>query len=641
MRHFHMLALVAVTLTTTAIGAQSLREVEETGLSGEVLGPDGLPVSAGTVVVRAGSVRLTTNLDPTGRFRIVPSKTGFHELRVSAPGLAPYRIAVDVPPSRTVALPVIQLSPATYFRARFETRAGHPILSPRLRRHFHDLYGSDISDPLEIARPDHIAADGTLTIGPLPLGITRLVFDTPPYAQTRLPDIHVNGSVALLDGGTIAIDQGAALHVDIADGAGMPVVQHDITLEEVAPFPVIEPRLERTNKDGRATFDRLAAGQYRVRVKVAGLCERRQLYITRIVAVPGNGTSSTRLIVAGRVTFRLTSPFGPLKWIGLIATPNFSSPPATTFDLARLYAPPVGRFPLPRFSQGTYCGGTTDAEGRLTLASFPPGPATVRIRVLNSVFVQLVNVPVDGSDVAVFVPEGYLPVRVTDAGTKNPVPSATITWTGGGARVEATTSNGDALLTGVAATPGMMSVSARGYKSAEEELAEFPPAYEVALTPEPSPAVHARVVTSSGEPIPDAVVQLTPANPMDVAQIATSDAKGVVNFSAAPMGSLRIIAAARGYVVGRMQLSPQTRRDVMLTLSRGYRVLASVEVPKGTGVYRIRVINDARQPIDDRRDLETPHSNTSRVRGWTSNATGDQRRREPIAQSADAVRMKI
>jgi hypothetical protein len=69
-----------------------------------------------------------------------------------------------------------------------------------------------------------------------------------------------------------------------------------------------------------------------------------------------------------------------------------------------------------------------------------------------------VEVPIGGGEVAVSVPDGFLPVRVINAVKHQPVPRAFVTWTiEGGGRSEATaTIIGDALLEGVATKPGIL-----------------------------------------------------------------------------------------------------------------------------------------------------------------------------------------
>jgi hypothetical protein len=201
---------------------------------------------------------------------------------------------------------------------------------------------------------------------------------------------------------------------------------------------------------------------------------------------------------------------------------------------------------------------------------FPPGPARVDIRLHNSTFIRRVTVPDDGRELHIVIPEGFLSVRVTNAVTNNPVGGATITWNGGGGRVEArATGNGDALLDGVGTGEGTLSISEAGYEPGEMKVAEPPPAVlEVALTPSPRSFIEARVTTKAGRPVANAVVELSPASPLEIGHIAVTDAKGVVTFSDVPPGTLQLSASAEGFASTAMRVAEDKRADVVLVLSR-------------------------------------------------------------------------
>ena len=86
------------------------------------------------------------------------------------------------------------------------------------------------------------------------------------------------------------------------------------------------------------------------------------------------------------------------------------------------------------------------------------------------------------------VPDGFLPVRVINAATHEPVPRAFVTWTiEGGGRSEATTTIiGEALLEGVGTRPGILTVTAPRFQATEERLPEPPGIlHDIALVPLP------------------------------------------------------------------------------------------------------------------------------------------------------------
>src|SRR5918996_709030 len=101
----------------------------------------------------------------------------------------------------------------------------------------------------------------------------------------------------------------------------MPVADPLVLLEDIVPLsPLVFPPL-RTNAEGRATFERLAPGRYRVRTATVERCVTQILPLARTVAVAGSGDVNTRIFVGGKATFRISSPVGPVKGIVVSAGP--------------------------------------------------------------------------------------------------------------------------------------------------------------------------------------------------------------------------------------------------------------------------------------------------------------------------------
>jgi Carboxypeptidase regulatory-like domain len=275
-----VIALAAASATTRA---QAQRVEREPGVSGYVIAPDGTPVSGGIVVTQSDRVSTTTSIDRAGRFRFVPTRSGIHQLLVSVPGLTPYRVTVTVPPSRFLRLPVIRLAPATFFRVRLVSSAGEPITAPQLRRRSFDVSGQPIMDGLGDRISESADNDGTIMIGPLPRGIMTVAVDMPLFAQTRLPDLSFGGAATIVDGGTVVIQQpGGVVHVDVVDGTGAAVPEHEVYLEDAHPRSPLAFRPVRTNQQGRASFSQLAAGQYRVSTTALNRCANVVLTTSRV-----------------------------------------------------------------------------------------------------------------------------------------------------------------------------------------------------------------------------------------------------------------------------------------------------------------------------------------------------------------------
>ena len=544
-----------------------LAVAREPGITGQVLTPDGSPVTQGNVLLMTSLTgRVTAAIDRTGHFRIIPDGTGWQRLFISVPGFAPHRINVTVPPSRIMALPEIKLLEATYFRARFVTAEGEPLGASGLRRQSIDGDGLTILDPLDHVR-EQVETDGSITIGPLPPGKTLMAFDRPMFAQTRLRDINVTGKQPVIEGGTITIERGAQLRVDILDGAGQPVPRHDVLLEDaVAPSPLSFPTV-KTDAQGAAVFDRLASGRYRVWTRTVDRCGGNpELAISRLVSASGSGGARTRLVIGGQAAFRITSVLGPVPGRNVFASPDGPLPPWQS-RFAEFSTRP--RQPMPTLSPPS-CSGATDGDGRVTLKPFPPGPAQVRVRLFNSTYIVRVTVPEGGREQTIAVPDGLLPVRVIDQTSKNPVALAQVVWVGGNARVEAlTTPNGDALLESVGSIGGTLTISSREYQTLEGVFEETPgTAQEVALTPLPSTRLSVRVIDGDGKAVDGAIVELLARGPGDVAEFAAADAKGVTTFIDLPPGQLQFTARADGFAPATVRIAEDSRVAIVITLAR-------------------------------------------------------------------------
>src|SRR5262245_34310246 len=135
--HARSLVLLALLAVPGALAWQ--RGADESGIFGYVVQTSGdTPVSSGTVASSSFGAFVSTTIDSTGHFRIPVDRAGAFRVSVSVPGFAPYQFTATAPASRTLRLPAIRLQPATYFRARFVSAAGEPIVSPVIRRRSFD-----------------------------------------------------------------------------------------------------------------------------------------------------------------------------------------------------------------------------------------------------------------------------------------------------------------------------------------------------------------------------------------------------------------------------------------------------------------------------------------------------------------------
>jgi hypothetical protein len=80
-----LVLLVVLAAASSPLRAQPQRATPEVGISGYVLAPDGTPVSGGTAAIQSAGVRDSTDIERTGRFRLVANALGVHEIIVSVP----------------------------------------------------------------------------------------------------------------------------------------------------------------------------------------------------------------------------------------------------------------------------------------------------------------------------------------------------------------------------------------------------------------------------------------------------------------------------------------------------------------------------------------------------------------------------
>jgi hypothetical protein len=145
-----------------------------------------------------------------------------------------------------------------------------------------------------------------------------------------------------------------------------------------------------------------------------------------------------------------------------------------------------------------------------------------------------------------------------------------VIWVGGGGRAETTaTANGDALLEGAGNAGGTLTISARGHQTVEGQFDQTPETHqEVALTPSPAARVDVRVVSSDGDAIGGAVVELLSRGPGDAAEYVAANPKGIATFLDLPAGPLQFGAHAEGFASAIVRVAEDDRASIVIALNR-------------------------------------------------------------------------
>jgi hypothetical protein len=467
----------------------------------------------------------------------------------------------------------------------------------------------------------------------------------------RLREVRVTGEPTVIDAGTVRVEPGATLYVDLVDGAGRPVPDHDVLVSERAMLSPFWWPPVRTDAKGRASFERLASGRYLLRARLLRRCHGVPLTLTRQIDIPSNGSIHRTITLDGALRLRVTSAGVPLAGKTISLAPEAFEPAAPAW--VRRPHPMLGAMQRSVGFGDSACAAATAADGRATFEGVPAGPARAVIRLPNSRWVRRLTVPGHAHEMSLDVPMGVLPVRVVDKVSRAPIAGASIAWASDGAIVEAVTSaTGDALLEAISPSAGTLTVEAPNYQRAAVKLALPPGTLEEIALEASSMEVHCRVINDAGAPLERAVVEVTPHDPLEPVQVATTDRTGSVRFPAPP-GGARVTARGGRYVAKSIEYvpaGPASAESIVLTLSRGHRIVVTAEPSVGDGPHAIRLADASGRDMDTLLDAASDRviaAGRSRAslgplqRGSyvVELRTGSRARRERVAIDGEDVRV--
>ena len=201
------------------------------------------------------------------------------------------------------------------------------------------------------------------------------------------------------------------------------------------------------------------------------------------------------------------------------------------------------------------------------LTPFPPGPSQLRVKLFNSTYIARVTVPENGREMAIAVPDGLTPVRVTES--DQPATGGGAGELGGRRRAveAAATPNGDVLLEGVGQVGGTLTISAREHQTLEGSSSETPETQqEVALMPSPSARVAVRVVSSDGEAMPVRWSNCSHAAPAMSPSSWRQMPRGWRRFSTCRKAPCSSAAHAEGFTPVTVRIAEEDRASVVITL---------------------------------------------------------------------------
>jgi hypothetical protein len=431
-----------------------------------------------------------------------------------------------------------------------------------------------------------------------------LALDVPGLARTRLRDVRVTGETALVDAGTVVVGRGAALTALVVTRSGEPVQGHDVLLDDGTLLGPIRIPPAKTDTEGRVRFERMAPGAYRLRMRGLERCPLWEPIVQRLVRVSFGEVHERVILDTVSLTLRFSFGGTPVSVQAVTIKPE-SSPAALPTWLHDPEPFLAFRWRSPFDFGDPACQGHA-AAGRVntfTFSNVPSGDAQVNAVIGGSRWTRRIKVPPNGGEIVVQPHDGIAPLRVIAADDRTPVSGAVVTWKSGGTEAEvegASQANGEVLLQGISAGAGNMTVRLQGFRALSRDFAVPPDVlHEIPLERQSRAAWSCRVLDERGNPIPNAVVQVIPSDPMEPPVVSTTDASGDVRFIELRVGAARVVAMAPGYAasVESIKLAAESG-DAAIVLERGYRAL--VEAPGGAAAegLAIRVLNERGAAID-------------------------------------------
>src|SRR5688572_21106473 len=136
-----------------------------------------------------------------------------------------------------------------------------PLRTPSVVKESLDPGGFSIRDVFSPANPYRGSIDGSLVLSGLPIGVTQLALDTPPYERLRLPALDILENQSDIDLGTVLVTRGAKLDVELLDRGGSPRIGIPVRLDQGPALSPVAP-----SRRGRASLSYLEDVQLMARI---------------------------------------------------------------------------------------------------------------------------------------------------------------------------------------------------------------------------------------------------------------------------------------------------------------------------------------------------------------------------------------
>ena len=539
-------------------------------ISGRVIDANGRPVPAVSLSLIRNQAQSIVVSD-TGAFRAEQLAGGTYTLEAAADGFRFQSIEVTLE-KRQRANVAIRMAPGAQVTVLFVTPTGEPVPKPRLQVESNSAMGFELIDLIRPRRAYTGTPEGKVNIRGLPIGVSQLVLNTPPFARLRLPPLDIGEFTPDIDLGTITVGTGATLEATVRDAAGRARAGVPVRLDRGPGLSSAEPDVAETDAEGHASIGRLGPGRYRVRVGGDERPGGTGPFAEEWFRVSETDTRVERTFTAGGVTLEVTvaTQAGPLQAARVFVMPGLGD----ASEVEGFVVQTKTRMINTPFNPGIRS--VTNEAGQATLADVPPGPARLGILLPGSTWSMPITVGVTDGSTSVLVPPAIAELFVRDAKSGEAVP-ARATWRTQASDIRIVASAdraGRAIFEGLIEGPASLELESRDHVRLKLELSGLSAMpTEVLMDRTDQPDLTVQLLTGEGGPVSGASAELVQASARRWKRVAMSRDDGTLKFSAIEPAAGRLVVRHPSFATSAIDLAAKGPSTIGLILRPGHRTL--------------------------------------------------------------------
>lgn len=598
-------------LIEPTMGSIVLRVPSSGMISGRVIDEHGRPIPAVSLSLIRGQARNVVVSD-TGAFKVEQLGGGTYTLEAAAEGFRFQSVEVTLE-KRQRANVAIRMALGAQVTVLLVTPTGEPVSKPRLKVESNSAIGFEIIDLIRPRRTYTGTQDGRLNIRDLPLGVTQLVLDTPPFARLRLPPLDIGEFTPEIDLGTIVVGTGATFEATVRDAAGRARAGVSVRLDRGPGVSAADPDVAETDAEGHASIGRLGPGRYRVRVGGDERPGGTGPFAEEWFRVSETDTRVERTFSAGGVTLDVTvaTQAGPLQAARVFVMPGLGDTP----EVEGFVVQTKTRMINTPFNPGIRS--VTNEAGQATLPDVPPGPARLGFLLPGSTWSMPITVGVTDSSTSVLVPPAIAELFVRDAISGEGIP-ARASWKSLGADIRVVASAngaGRAIFEGLIEGPASLELESRDHVRLQLDLSGLSAMpSEVLMDRTDQTNLTVQLLTAEGRPVTGASAELVQATARRWKRVAVSRDDGTLKFSPIEPAAGRLVVRHPSFATSAMDLAARGPSTIGLVLRSGYRTVLRMSdeenPPKTPAKFEVSLLRQQGSGLQDASDDVYPRMAT-------------------------------